>query len=403
MGLRRWATLVDQVLANASNALFTILVARLASPATFGQFTVGYAVLAFAVLGWRNGLAYQVSLQAGDAGGVRKETHRAVAASLLLGPLVALVVFLTVQAGEAGSLELALGVGVATPFVLTQDLLRYSAVAAERVRSALASDLFWAALLAVATILLIVNRLTLTTLVVLWAGGAVAATALLAWRLRVRPRLTGLWAWVTASWRGRTQLISGALISGGAAPIAAGIVAAAAGPQIAGGVAGAGTLMAPINALMAWMSLTLLAKTAVLGDRGKRAAFIRASIWAAAVAIPWGLVLLFLPDPAGGLLLGETWPLTQQALPVVGVQYALSAVANIGILLLISFGRTRSVLINGIVAAVARIVCWSIAGVFVGSVLSVAIADALTMAVMLITVLVQLRRSRSSRVAEFTA
>lgn len=401
--MRRWVTFVDQVLANASNALFTILVARMASPATFGQFTVGYAVLAFAVLGWRNGLGYQVSLRAGNEAAVHREMNRAVAVSLLVGPLIALVVLLVIQAGEAGSLELALGVAIATPFVLTQDLLRYAAVAAHRVRSALASDVVWTAALGVAVVLLVLDRLTLTLLVTLWTGGAIAATALLVIQLKVRPRRAGLGGWVRASWRGRTQLISGALTSGGAAPIAAGIVAATAGPQIAGGVAGAGTLMAPVNALMAWLSLTLLANTAAVDAKAKRVAFVKASIAAAAVTIPWGLVLLAFPDALGTMLLGETWFYTKQALPLVGLQYALSAMANVGILLLISFGRTRSVLTNGIISAVARIACWTFAGTMVGSVLSVTIADATTMAIMLIAVLVQLRRHhRTSRADEGT-
>lgn len=391
MSWARWASLADQVMSNASNWLFTVLVAGLATPAAFGRFSVGYAVFTFAVSVLRTGLSYQVSMKAGDQEALHEESRRAVGATLAVALPLALIVLSVVGLGSGTDPALAWGLAAATPFVLTQDLLRYAAVAAERTNAALLSDSTWTAFLLVAVALRTQGQLSVGALVLLWAGGAVAAAAILVWALRIAPLVKGAGQWVRASWRGRAHVVGGGLINGASVPLTAGIVAFVAGPEVAAGVAGAGLLMAPVNALVAWMSLTLLARAAVQDGPRRRAVFLRVGLGAAGLAAAWGLTLFLLPEGLGQTLLGQAWPQAVQAIPVVWVQHAVAVLAATGNFYLISLGRTHAVLGNGVVVAVARTALGSIAALAIGTVLAAATAETLAMAVWLIAVIWYLR------------
>jgi O-antigen/teichoic acid export membrane protein len=392
----RWAPLADQVLANASNALFTVLVAGVAAPAAFGRFAVGYAIVAFAVGAWRSGLGYQVSMKAGDPEAVRTEARRAVGATAVAAPLLGVVALAVIGIGPAGDPTLAWGLALATPFVLLQDLLRFAAVAAGRAIVALASDAAWTALLVVAVGLRVVGRLDAVTLVALWASGAVVGTVILAVSLRVAPKVSGSLAWARESWRMRIHLVGGGLVAGASVPITAGIVALVAGPEIAGGVAGAALLMAPVNSLVAWLSLTLLARAAVVAEGRKAALFLKAGLGTAALTLLWGLVLLAVPESLGRILLGDTWLFVAQGVPVIGLQYAVAVLAATGTLFLVATGKTRAVLVTGIVVAVARVGFGWIAATIWGTVLAAVLAESLAMAVWTTSVLPNLRSTTRS-------
>lgn len=391
MSWARWASLADQVMSNASNWLFTVLVAGLAAPAAFGRFSVGYAVFTFAVSVLRTGLSYQVSMKAGDRAALHEESRRAIGATLAIALPLAVVVLVVVGLGPGTDPALAWGLAAATPFVLTQDLLRYAAVAAERTNAALLSDSSWTALLLVAVFLRTQGRLSVGGLVLIWAAGSVLAAAILVWALRIAPLMEGAREWVRASWRGRAHVVGGGLINGASVPLTAGIVAFVAGPEVAAGVAGAGLLMAPVNALVAWMSLTLLARAAVHDGPRKRAVFLKVGLGAAALAATWGLMLFFIPEALGHTLLGQAWPEAVRAVPVVWIQHAIAVLAATGNFYLISIQRTRAVLGNGVVVAVARTAFGSLAAIVIGTVFAAATAETLAMAVWLGAVIWYLR------------
>jgi len=387
MRLARLIPLADQVMSNASNLLFTVLVAGLTAPATFGRFAVAYSVLTFGVAAWRNGLGYQVSMKAGDWSAVQEESNRAVWATLAITPAFAVVVLAVAGIGQSASAELAWGLAVATPFVLVQDLLRYAAVAARRTSAALVSDSVWTVLLLVALTLRILGRLDVTTLISLWVAGSVIAAATLLWALRITPLVRGTGAWVRTSWRGRAHLIGGGLIAGASVPITAGIVALVAGPEVAAGIAGAGMLMAPVNSLVAWMSLTLLATAVVQEESRQTRVFVRVGLGVAGLAAIWGLALLLVPATIGQIVLGQAWAQVAQALPVVWLQHGLAVTAATGNLYLISIRRTQAVFGNQVVVAISRTALgWIAAGTF-ATVLAAATAETLAMAIWLGAVL----------------
>ena len=391
MRFARWVPLADQVMANASNALFVLLVAGASSSSAFGRFAVGYSVLVFAVGVWRNGLSYHVSLRAGDSAGLEDESNRAVAVTLLTSPVLAALILVIVGIGPGANPALAWGLALATPFVLTQDLLRYSAVAAGRAPIALVSDSAWTGFLVVALVLRIQGQLTASELIGLWVVGAVVACGILGLALRTSPRFAGSRTWIRQSWLGRTHLVTAGVISGLSVPVTAAVVAVLAGPAVAGGIAGAGVLMAPTNTLVAWLSLTLLARAAHLSDQDSRATFIRAGLATAALTLVWGFALLLVPDWLGEALLGQTWPSSAEAIPIVGLQYGVGVLASTGGLLLVALGLSRAFLASALVVAIARVCFGWVAAATVATVFSVAVAETLAMGMWLACVLLYLR------------
>jgi O-antigen/teichoic acid export membrane protein len=378
-----WVPLADQLLANASNFLFTILVAGEASPEAFGRFAVGYSVVVFAVGMWRSGLGYQVSLKAGDHLALAGEARMALGATAATSPFLALVVLVVAGVGPGSSVVLAAGLALATPFVLAQDLLRYTAVAANRAGVALASDSAWTGLLGVAVVLRMAGSLEAGSLILLWAGGAALGTAILAVGLRIAPRLAGAREWIGRSWRGRTHLVTQGVVVGASVPITTAVIALLAGPEVAGGVAGAGVLMAPVNSLVAWLSLTLLAGVAQLPEARKVRAAASAGVATALLTIGWGSLLLLVPDQLGEVVLGQTWQAASEALPVVGTQYAIGVLAGTGTLLLVSLGRTRAVMSTGFAVATARVALGWVAASTFATVFAAAVAETIAMMVWL--------------------
>ena len=391
----RAISLADQVLSNASNALFTFLLAGLASAAAFGQFAVGYATLAFGVAAWRSGLGYQVSMKSGDSDAVRTESHRALAVSFLASPILAVVVLAAggLLGGHADPV-LAWGLAIATPFVLTQDLLRYSAVAAGKASIALISDSVWAALMLVAVVGRVQEVLQPAWLVGLWCAGAVVATLVLILALGARPQIAGARGWIRDSWRGRSHLLGGALGAAASVPVTAALVARIASPEVVGATTGAGQLMAPVNSLVAWLSLTLLAHASLAKPAQKLRIFARAGLSAGGLTLAWAVVLVILPAAVGRALLGDTWSLASTVLPIVAAQYAIAVLASTGDMLLMSLGQTRQVMINGLVVAGTRVALGCGAATVFGTAIAATSAEAVTMAVWLSAATVGVVRGR---------
>lgn len=387
----RWTALVDQVLSNASNSLLVFLIAGTSAPESFGRFAVGYSMLAFAVGMWRNGLGYQISLRADDEDAVHIESRRALAASIAISPIIAIPVFLFTALGPGGDTGLALGLALATPFVLTQDVLRYSAVAAGDAWSALQSDLAWTVFLLEALALRMTGQ-GAGTLIFLWLAGAVVATGVLLWRRRLVPIFEGSFHWMADSWRGRAHLVAGSLVAGASVPLTAAIVAWIAGPAVTGGTAGAGVLMAPTNSLVAFMTLTLLASASGIAPARRYGLFRRAGLAAAVMTLGWGFILMLIPDWLGTALLGETWDLSQQAVPLIGLQYALGVLAQVATLLLVSLELNRKSHATSWVIAVARVFLGAGSSLIAATVFSVTAGQTLAMAIWLVACLWLLRR-----------
>jgi O-antigen/teichoic acid export membrane protein len=175
--------LLDQAASSASNVLALVLLARALDADTFGRFSLGYAVLVLVLSLTRAALGTRITLTPDHDHAHRVTAGVLGALTLLAVPTAAVVTGagLLLTSGHDPALQLL--VGLATPVVCAQDVLRFGAVAAGRPGVALVSDLSWLALVGVALLLRTDSRTTL----LVWAGGAALALVVALVGLRTRP------------------------------------------------------------------------------------------------------------------------------------------------------------------------------------------------------------------------
>lgn len=387
--MRRGPTvsLLDQVLANASNALMVLAVAGTSTPTQFGTFTIAYASLIFVVGLERSLLATPISLASGATALVRDEAAKAVGLLLLSAPVTVSLVFLGsgVLSGSAG--PPTIGLAVATPIVLAQDSLRYAAVALKRPQAAFWSDLVWFAAAGIAFAGQILVGFGSTIVILAWVLGGVASLFVVSFLLRIRPRLTALGAWLRDSRELRYRLTVGAAAMSASVPIALAAFSALGGTAAVAAIGGASQLMAPVNTITAFIGLVLVAEmTGAARDTRLRVARLAAGGLAMA-SLVWASLLLVMPVQWGTVLLGDTWSSTRDILPLVGIQYAISGIAFAATLFLTSGNEARAVMFTGLCVAAGRLMLVTGAGLMGVTAWYLVSAEALTMVVWLVACL----------------
>lgn len=324
-GRRLGVITVDQVVSGASNVLVTLLAAQLLDVSLFGLFGIVFMVYVL-VQGTTRALVSQpllvhpdeVSARPGDAVGAALAVGVYAGALVGLGSLGAWFV--------DGRLAAALLVlALALPLLSLQDAGRYLAIATGRPAFALVLDLTWLVLLVAALgVVVLLDARTLLWFVLSWAGTGALAGALVLGRHRgERIDLNHRWLRRTwdFSWRymisfGTTQgsALAGTLALGGLA-----------GAQALGAVRGAVFLMRPyVTFQLAAISggVAEIAKTPQDRDSTRRHAR-RTTLLATGVAVLNGLVLVFLPDSVGRLILGDTWRHAEPLMLATAVQLVL--------------------------------------------------------------------------------
>ena len=362
----------DQALSGASNVLVPILVAREATPASFGLFAIAWAALLFLLTLMRSATSIHISLAADDPDLVTKETRHASGAIVLLAPLSIFVVaglaFISAQSLSAPVLVVAL----ATPIVLLQDVQRYRAFARGHVRSAFTADAVWFSLVGVAVVLSLTIQIAPVVIVLLWALGAITACVIL-WERTSPPIIRGIRQWLSSTWAPKATLSLAAVISAGSVALASTLVARIAGLDTLGAYAAASQLMAPINTLLATLGIWLIPRAVRRAPHVRFSMFARAGLVVSGLTACWSFVLLLLPTPVGTALLGATWPSARLVLPFVCLQFTIGVFAIAGGNLILSLGANRAVATQSIVLGIGRVT----AAVATASVIGTAIAVSL--------------------------
>jgi O-antigen/teichoic acid export membrane protein len=326
----RGTAVVDQAVSGLSNVLAVALVARAVDAADFGRFMLAYATLTVTLTLSRSLLATRISL-APSRQEARRLTAELVAAVAWLSPVLVLVVFGIAAAVAGGrSVGIVLIVALATPLVCMQDLLRFGAVAADRPGSALASDATWLAVVAVPVLLGL--SLSPQAALGLWAAGASCGLLVGLLTCGVRPRLgVGLAQLRRRDAIGESVTV-GAVVTSAASLLVLFVVARALGPTPAGSLRGAATAMAPVNVLLAFVTLGL-APALVRRRREDDVRFCAAVLLVlGAAAAGWGAVLLVVPDSVGTAAFGESWDGIERVLPWTVVEYLALSVGAAGAL-----------------------------------------------------------------------
>ncbi|WP_164878630.1 hypothetical protein [Nocardioides yefusunii] len=249
-----------------------------------------------------------------------------LSASLGLGGLIAVSLALASQfPGLSPTVShVLLVLGVTAPVLMTQDLLRYAAIAQARPGAALASDASWAFIVAGGWLMSAVGLISLspTQGAVLWLTGAIIALMVLVAILRP-PRLAPL-RQALGDFRGdprRGHLTLDALLSGATPLVNASAAGAVSTTQVVAASRGASTLFGPLNTLTTSITLAVVPELKRQDKATARRLLRMMPLVLVLGTLVWGAVLSILPDSIGTALLGETWTLAEPLLWVVTIEY----------------------------------------------------------------------------------
>ncbi|MCV7282567.1 hypothetical protein H7J88_23305 [Mycolicibacterium flavescens] len=347
---------LDQVFSSIGNGVIIFAVAVVSSPQDFGHIAILMTALVAVVGCLRGALGTPLLLKADQSRDrIRSEGSYALASALVVGPLLAVaIVAFGADLGAA-----AVYLGVASPFVLAQDVLRYVAIAEGRPYVAAVWDGVWCAG-SIALLILTWVHPEFATISVLLAGwglfAVIACIGLLA-KLSIAPRLTGSIAWLKAGLRHRIRYGVDAGLEQVTVFVVLALIAALTTTTIAAALRGATALLAPIGLFGNAIQLV------VIPESTRRSAqpvvvwrvMMRIAIVSALVLSVSGAILVMLPSRIGFLLLGETWDISRQILPVTVLEYVATCFAVALAIYLRTFNRSADALSLRIAMTVAAI------------------------------------------------
>ncbi|MUM27529.1 hypothetical protein [Mycolicibacterium sp. CBMA 295] len=337
---------IDQVFSSLSNGLIIFAIAVVTSVADFGRVGLVMTLLAAAIGVLRGALGTPLLLSsAKSVTDVRREGGYAVTTALIIAPVVGIA--MVAVAGSAVRTE-ALLLLLATPVVLVQDVLRYTAIAEGRSYIAAIWDGVWfvgAALLLVGAWLEL-PAITATFLVCAWGLLALVALVGMLVNVRVGPRLAGYGEWMADGWKHRVRYGAEAGLEQVTVFAVLLFVTLVLSPAVTAAVRGATAVLAPLAILAGAVPLIVISEGARLTMRPMQVwrILVRVTSTLSLAAVTLGLVLYFLPLKWGELLLGATFAATQQIVPIIACEYALGGWAIAVGIYLRTFNRSRDAL-----------------------------------------------------------
>lgn len=329
MSFRRVSTgIVDQALSSGSNALVLIAVARVTTPDEFGETSLAFAALV-AVMGTLRGLlGTRLTVLSSDPLQLRKEARFSLTASVAIGTLAGCGIALVGLTSGAGLSVLVLA--ATCPFVFAQDVTRYSTISIGRPSVACLADGVWfvsSALVLMSTVFF-VGAVTGTVVVATWCVFSIISLSLLMIVGQVSPAFRGIGAWATTGVAQRIRFGLEAAVAAAASIVILGVVTALLGLHAAAAIRGAGTIMGPLNVLMSSLALALAPELAREGNPRSAQLWARLrlpTLGMAGFSIVIGIIAIVLPETIGREILGDTWDLSKQILPIMSVEYAALA------------------------------------------------------------------------------
>jgi hypothetical protein len=302
---------IDQALSSGAQLLLIVLVARQTAAATFGAVSVALIVHGFLLGVMRAAIGDVVLLRCrAEPSAFRREASRGLFLALLAAGAVGfgLVAVAATIGGEVGWFLLLVALGA--PFVYAQDLLRYVAYGAGRVRDAIAVDGVWLGVqLVVSAVLLAGGDATPTRLVLAWIAGAGAGAVAGALRRRVRPRALALGRWWVEERARVGGFLTDFLVSNGMWQAAFLLLSVLLPLDEFGGLRVAFLSLSPLANLLAGVRTLTLAHLGGLrakpAQARRRAAQL--ALGFAGAGVVYGICLVLLPDRWGSELFGETW------------------------------------------------------------------------------------------------
>lgn len=321
----------DQAFSSLTNFLVGVMVARSLGPTQFGAFGIAFATYGLA-LGISSSLAAQpllVRFSGTPHDRWKPAASSATGTALVMGGIVAgacLLVSLVLRGPISGAY---LALGLTLPGLLLQDCWRLTFFSANRGFDALVNDLIWAAVLVPAfAILLLSGHLTLFSMTLAWGLSANVGALLGLAQARLLPSPRRTMAWIREHRDLGPRFLAEAAFLSGTVQVTVACVGAIAGLPAIAGIRGAQMLLGPPYVFSKGFRLTILPQ-AVVAARESMEAVRRLcttqSITMSILMVLWGLLLLFLPERYGTLLLGSTWQPVHHVLLPVTLTYAAGA------------------------------------------------------------------------------
>ncbi|GAC1376472.1 MAG: hypothetical protein NVSMB4_05340 [Acidimicrobiales bacterium] len=362
---------LDQVVSGGSNVLASVIAARLLAPDDFGLFGIVFMLYTLCLGFGRALVGTSMLMEPKEAAArVRHALGSGLLIGLVLGLILAVVggaLWLTV--GEAGGTLVALG--ACLPMLMVQDLGRYLGFATLRPRRALELDVIWLGLLLLAFVAARVAgvRPGLLGLTWIWAGsgavaGVVGMVVMVGW---VLPST----AWLRSYWHVAWKFLLSAVGGQVSVTTASALVRLLASPTALGAVVGAQLLTRPFTTVqVAAVSSGLTEMSNAQGDGASMRRRARGvDTFTVSVALVNSLLILFLPDSAGRLVLGATWLYAKPLLLATSVLMICSALATGPRAVLLARRQATTVVVLDmaflpllLVAAVTGVALWGALG-----------------------------------------
>jgi O-antigen/teichoic acid export membrane protein len=358
---------LDQGVFSLVNLGLNIAVAATSSTETFGALGL---VLALYLL--ETGLVYGGIVEPYSVSAPVKgddATRHAVAASVVLG-LVLAGAHLLVAAVASGTLAaFLLAYALATPGLLVQSSARGLLVGLGRTRLAFQSNLVWAAV-QVGLSIVALQAGSSTGIFLAWAAGGWASAAYCLWCLRTGPHVVGWRSW----FRGRTRVAASwagdYLAQHGMAQVMVFSLGAVAGLGAVSSYRGALQLTGPATVVVGGLRQVILpgaARRARAGDGSLERAITGAAVAFPAVTLVLVAPFLLLPPDAGAAMLGESWEGARAVLPwILLMRMANTAVTALSVGLRATHDY-RATLLLRVAGGVSMLVSATVAGAWWGA------------------------------------
>lgn len=365
---------LDQVFSSASNGLMVFAVAVVTDVTRFGQIAILITAL-LAVLGCQRGaLGTPLMLKADQSrDNIRREGAYAMTATLVVSPaLAALILTVGPELGHSAVL-----IAIAAPFVLAQDVLRYVVITEGRAHIAAIWDGIWAC----GTIALLVSTwlglkfITTDFVLTVWMALAVIAFLGIWADVRLVPRIRGIAGWLAAGWRHRLRYGLDAGLEQVTVFIVLAAVTAMVSTSATAALRGATSLFAPVGMFGAAVQLIVIPHSTREASQPQQvwgALMKIATIGAFATALA-GLVFFGLPNSIGRLLLGDSWQLAHQILPLIALEYVVACYLVPIAIFLRTFNRSAQTLTLKIASMTATIAGAACGGLLFGTAMGVAV------------------------------
>lgn len=310
---------VDQGMSSATNLALAVVVASTGTRVEFGALGLVSALYLFEIALIRGGVGSLYMVMPPEVR--RTQRREAVGAATWIGLLLGA---LTVPAGvlAGGSLRgFLLAYALLTPGLIVQDSARYMLYAERQAPLNLRSNIIWAIVQALATLVALAEGSPIGLLFA-WGVGGWASAAYSLVQLRCPPWPSGLTAWFRGRVKHALSWITDGFVQQGIAQLLVWTIGAVAGLRAVGAYRGAVVLTGPATVIIGGLGLGVVLPAAVRRAHrpdGTLERFVTRrvvpgfTLAAVIVLVP----LLVLPDQVGEFLLNDTWEASRDLMPVI--------------------------------------------------------------------------------------